>query len=112
MMMCFAAIQIYLFEYERRQAERRNLGQRAFSRLQIRSREIQRITRESDTNCVWELRMDRNAFAILCDLLKNHDGLLDDGSVTIGASLMETLVLGYLLFTDNPKVSLGCVRYL
>ena len=27
--------------------------------------------------------MDRNAFAILCDLLKNHGGLLDDGSVTI-----------------------------
>ena len=83
MMMCFAAIQIYLFEYERRQAERRNLGQRAFSRLQIRSREIQCITRESDTNCVWELRMDRNAFAILCDLLKNRGGLLDDGNVTI-----------------------------
>ena len=83
MMMCFAAIHNYLFENERRQAERRNLGQRVFSRLQIRSREIQRITRESDTNCVWELRMDRNAFAILCDLLKNRGGLLDDGNVTI-----------------------------
>ena len=52
MMMCFAAIHIYLFEYERRHVESRILGQKAFSRLQIRLKEIERITRESDTNCV------------------------------------------------------------
>ena len=83
MLVCFAAIQVYLFEYERRRSERRNLGHRTFSRLQIRSTEIQRITRASDTNCIWELRMDRNAFAMLCELLKTRGGLLDDGNVTV-----------------------------
>ncbi|KAK2646475.1 hypothetical protein Ddye_021670, partial [Dipteronia dyeriana] len=51
--------------------------------LQIRSTEIQRITCVSDTDCIWELRMDRNAFAMLCELLKTRGGLLDDGNVTI-----------------------------
>ncbi|XP_024993963.1 uncharacterized protein LOC112527510 [Cynara cardunculus var. scolymus] len=36
-----------------------------------------------DIICVNELRMDRNAFAILCELLKTRGGLLDDGNVTI-----------------------------
>ncbi|KAK2651356.1 hypothetical protein Ddye_011212 [Dipteronia dyeriana] len=27
--------------------------------------------------------MDRNVFAMLCELLKTHDGLLDDGNVII-----------------------------
>ncbi|KAK2642183.1 hypothetical protein Ddye_023946 [Dipteronia dyeriana] len=54
-----------------------------FCRFQIRSTEIQRITRVSDTNCIWELRMDRNSFAMLCELLKTRCGLLDDGNVTI-----------------------------
>ncbi|KAK2644049.1 hypothetical protein Ddye_019244 [Dipteronia dyeriana] len=79
----FLQSQVYLFEYERRRSERRNLGHKTFSRLQIRSIEIQRITRASDTNCIWELRMDRNTFAILCELLKTRGGLLDDGNVTI-----------------------------
>ncbi|KAK2659606.1 hypothetical protein Ddye_006139 [Dipteronia dyeriana] len=83
MTMCFAALHVYLFEYERMRFERRNLGQMTFCRLQIRSTEIQRITRVSDTNCIWELRMDRNAFVMLCALLKTLGGLLDDGNVTI-----------------------------
>ncbi|KAL5744400.1 hypothetical protein ACOSQ2_027516 [Xanthoceras sorbifolium] len=83
MMMSFAAALIYLIEHNRMQVERRNLVQRTFSRLHIRSKEIQRITRVSDTNCIWELRMDRNAFAMLCELLKIRGGLLDDGNVTI-----------------------------
>ena len=83
MLVCFAAIQVYLFEYERRLSERRNLGHRTFCRRQIRATEIQRITHASDTNCIWELRMDRNAFAMLCELLKTRGGLLDDGNVTI-----------------------------
>ena len=63
--------------------QRRTLRQWTFSRYQIRSIEIQRITCESDIICVNELQMDRNAFAILCELLKTRGGLLDDGSVTI-----------------------------
>lgn len=78
----------WLSEYEQRQHERRNLRQRTFTRFQIRSVEIQRITRESDIICVNELRMDRNAFAMLCELLKTRGGLLDDGNVTIEEQLL------------------------
>ena len=63
--------------------ERRNLKQRTFTRLQTRSIEIQRITCESDIVCIIDLRMDRNAFAILCELLRTRGGLLEDGYVTI-----------------------------
>ncbi|KAJ9558021.1 hypothetical protein OSB04_012635 [Centaurea solstitialis] len=74
---------MWLIELEDTNSERENLGQRTFTRLQVRSTEIQRITRESDVNCINELRMDRNAFAMLCDLLKTRGGLLDDGNITI-----------------------------
>ncbi|KAB2617675.1 hypothetical protein D8674_013544 [Pyrus ussuriensis x Pyrus communis] len=70
-------------QQQRRQRERSSLEQRTFVRLHLRREEINRITRLSDTNCLWELRMDRNAFAVLCDLLQTHGGLVDDGHVTI-----------------------------
>ncbi|KAJ9565642.1 hypothetical protein OSB04_001608 [Centaurea solstitialis] len=83
LLMCLAAVRIWLIEFERRNYERRSLVQRTFTRFQIRSTEIHRITRESDTNCINELRMDRNAFAVLCEMLKTRGGLLDEGNVTI-----------------------------
>ncbi|XP_024978959.1 uncharacterized protein LOC112516168 [Cynara cardunculus var. scolymus] len=73
----------WVIEHEQRDDRRRTLRQRTFTRLQIRSIEIQRITRESDIICANELRIDRNAFALLCELLKTRGGLLDDGNVTI-----------------------------
>lgn len=83
MLVYFLTLLIWLIELEDINNERETLGQRTFARLQVRSTEIQRITRESDVNCINELRMDRNAFAILCDLLKTRGGLLDDGNMTI-----------------------------
>ncbi|KAJ9535814.1 hypothetical protein OSB04_un001034 [Centaurea solstitialis] len=73
----------WLVEYERTHYERRNLRQRTFTRFQTRLIKIQRITRESDIVCTNELQMDRNVFAILCELLKTRGGLLEDGEVTI-----------------------------
>ena len=70
-------------QQQRRQREIASLEQRTFVRLHVRREEINRITRLSDTNCLWELRMDRNAFAVLCDLLQTRGGLVDDGHVTI-----------------------------
>ncbi|XP_068329696.1 protein ANTAGONIST OF LIKE HETEROCHROMATIN PROTEIN 1-like [Pyrus communis] len=70
-------------QQQRRQREIASLEQRTFVRLHVRREEINRITRLSDTNCLWELRMDRNAFAVLCDLLQTRGGLVDDGQVTI-----------------------------
>ncbi|KAJ9547565.1 hypothetical protein OSB04_020108 [Centaurea solstitialis] len=67
----------WLSEREERHMQTRSLRQRTFSRYQIRSIEIQRITCESDIICVNELRMDKNAFAILCELLKGCLGAID-----------------------------------
>ncbi|CAN6688269.1 unnamed protein product [Malus baccata var. baccata] len=70
-------------QQQRRQREKASLEQRTFVRLHVRREEINRITQLSDTNCLWELRMDRNAFAVLCDLLQTRCWLVDDGHVTI-----------------------------
>ena len=83
MLVYLLSLIMLLIELEDRDNQRENLGQRTFTRLQVRSTEIQRITRESDVNCINELRMDRNAFAMLCDLLKTRGGLLDDGNMAI-----------------------------
>ena len=83
MLVYLLSLIMLLIELEDRDNQRENLGQRTFTRLQVRSTEIQRITRESDVNCINELRMDRNAFAMLCNLLKTRGGLLDDGNMTI-----------------------------
>ncbi|RXH83422.1 hypothetical protein DVH24_005675 [Malus domestica] len=70
-------------QQQRRQREIASLEQRTFVRLHVRREEINCITRLSDTNCLWELRMDKNAFAVLCDLPQTRGGLVDDGHVTI-----------------------------
>ncbi|KAK2663912.1 hypothetical protein Ddye_002486 [Dipteronia dyeriana] len=90
-------------------SERRNLGQRTFCRLQIRSTEIQRITLLSDTNCLWELRMDRNVFAMLCELLKTRGGLLDDGNVIIEEQV-ATFVNILAHHTKNKSVQVRFYR--
>ncbi|KAL4573712.1 hypothetical protein LXL04_020527 [Taraxacum kok-saghyz] len=87
LMMCLAIIRLWLVEREEKEAEkearRMDLEQSPLDILSKRSTEIQHITRECDENCIYELRMDRNAFARLCDLLQTRSGLLDDGVVTI-----------------------------
>ncbi|WOK92432.1 hypothetical protein Cni_G01123 [Canna indica] len=51
-------------EYERRAVDDRTLV-RNMTRMDV----LDSIIRESDNNCIWELRMSRNAFARLCELL-------------------------------------------
>ena len=85
--MCVARIRLWLVECEQREAEKEarmiDLDENPLDILSKRSTEIQHITRECDENCINELRMDRNAFSILCDLLQTHGGLVYDGVVTI-----------------------------
>ncbi|KAI3708867.1 hypothetical protein L2E82_38396 [Cichorium intybus] len=83
LLMCLATIRVWLLECEEKEAQRRQLGQSTLESHSIRSTVIQRITRASDINCIKELRMDRNAFAVLCQLLQTRGGLLDDGFVSI-----------------------------
>ncbi|XP_057432473.1 uncharacterized protein LOC130725244 [Lotus japonicus] len=44
---------------------------------------IDRIIKSSDNNCIWELRMCRNTFSRLCELLKVQGGLIEDGKLMI-----------------------------
>ncbi|WOL07881.1 hypothetical protein Cni_G16630 [Canna indica] len=65
-------------EYERRGVDDRTLV-RNMTRMDV----LDSIIRESDNNCIWELRMSRNAFARLCELLIVRGGLTGDGRVTV-----------------------------
>ncbi|KAL4374031.1 hypothetical protein AHAS_Ahas05G0141100 [Arachis hypogaea] len=48
----------------------------------IRREALERIVGEGDRNCIWELRMNTNAFANLCELLEVQGGLNEDGHAT------------------------------
>nr|KAJ0226577.1 hypothetical protein LSAT_V11C100043900 [Lactuca sativa] len=78
LLMCLATIRLWLIECEEKEAQMRN----RLDTISNRSIEIQHITRESDENCINELRIDRNAFAHLCELAHTRGGLLDNGLVT------------------------------
>ncbi|KAK3219276.1 hypothetical protein Dsin_013246 [Dipteronia sinensis] len=74
-----------------------------------KSKEIQRITRVNDTNYIWQLRLDRNAFAMLCDLLKTRGRLLDDGNVTIDEQIASFI---NILAHHNKNRSIQKTSYL
>ncbi|XLR03717.1 hypothetical protein S83_069915, partial [Arachis hypogaea] len=50
--------------------------------IRIRCEALERIVGEGDRNCIWELRMNTNAFANLCKLLQVQGGLKEDGHDT------------------------------
>ena len=87
LLMCLAKIRLWLIECEEKEDQRRErrdlLNQDPLEILSKRCTEILHITRECDENCINELRMDRNAFALLCNLLQTRGGLVYDGLVTI-----------------------------
>ncbi|RYR39756.1 hypothetical protein Ahy_A09g045352 [Arachis hypogaea] len=49
----------------------------------IRREALEHIIGEGDRNCIWELRMNTNAFANLCELLEVQGGLNEDGHVSL-----------------------------
>nr|KAJ0198623.1 hypothetical protein LSAT_V11C600332080 [Lactuca sativa] len=87
LLICLATVRLWLIECEEKEAQMRALSQSTLESIldtiSKRSIEIQCITRESDENCINELRMDRNTCACLCELLQTRGGLLNDGLVTI-----------------------------
>ncbi|XLR51293.1 hypothetical protein S83_001965 [Arachis hypogaea] len=62
-----------------------SLGGRMNSR--IRHEALERIIGKSDRNCIWELRMNTNIFANLCELLQVQGGLIEDGHVSLSKQL-------------------------
>nr|XP_025670034.1 uncharacterized protein LOC112769781 [Arachis hypogaea] len=68
-----------------------SLGGRINSR--IRHDALERIIGEGDRNCIWELRMNTNAFANLCELLQVQGGLCEDGQVSLPEQVATFLII-------------------
>ncbi|RYR61454.1 hypothetical protein Ahy_A04g018636 isoform D [Arachis hypogaea] len=65
----------------------------------IRRDALERIIGEGDKNCIWELRMNTNAFANLCELLQVQGGLCEDGQV----SLLEQVATFLIILAHHKK---------
>lgn len=59
------------------------LKNRTFVRYETRVEHMNRLVRESDVACIDQLRMDRRAFAILCELLRTAGQLKVTGNFII-----------------------------
>ncbi|XP_057760273.1 uncharacterized protein LOC130980631 [Arachis stenosperma] len=72
----------------------------------VRREALERIVGEGYRNCIWELRMNTNAFANLCELLQVQGGLTEDGHV----SLPEQAVIRIqsILFAKATLVEEDC----
>ncbi|XP_020973031.1 protein ALP1-like [Arachis ipaensis] len=70
----------------------------------IRREALEHVVGEGDRNCIWELRMNTNAFANLCNLLQVQGGLTEDGHV----SLPEQGCLGVL---DDTYIGVTVPEY-
>ncbi|RYR44016.1 hypothetical protein Ahy_A08g040398 [Arachis hypogaea] len=81
-----------LFVYFRdRTTGQLSLGGRMNSR--IRREALERIVGEGDRNYIWELRMNTNAFANLCELLQVQGGLTEDGHVSLPEQVATFLII-------------------
>lgn len=78
------AVGFFFFNFIlRNDYERGALNERALARYESRRDVLDSIIRASDTHCIWELRMCRNTFAHLCEILRVRGGLVQLGQVTI-----------------------------
>ncbi|XP_074592480.1 uncharacterized protein LOC141848346 [Curcuma longa] len=86
---------ITMFVYTKKRISRNNsltLSQRINS-VSLRRDALERIIGVGDRNCIWELRMNVNAFVILCELLKVKGGLTEDGRVSIAEQIIIFLII-------------------
>ncbi|RYR33221.1 hypothetical protein Ahy_A10g047780 [Arachis hypogaea] len=81
-----------LFVYFRdRSSGQLSLGRRMNSR--IRREVLERIAGENDRNYIWELRMNTNSFANLCELLQVQGGLKEDSHVSLPEQVVTFLII-------------------
>ncbi|KAJ4842999.1 hypothetical protein Tsubulata_038209 [Turnera subulata] len=66
-----------------RHQERKALRERTLSVFHAKREEIDRLTRDSNGQCIEAFKMDMNAFAALCELLRTVGGLVAKGQVGI-----------------------------
>ncbi|RYR78990.1 hypothetical protein Ahy_A01g003849 [Arachis hypogaea] len=73
-----------------------SIGQLSLDRRmnsRIRCEALERIVGEGDRNCIWELRMNTNAFANLCELLQVQRGLKEDSHVSLSEQVATFLII-------------------
>ncbi|KAL4343134.1 hypothetical protein AHAS_Ahas11G0048000 [Arachis hypogaea] len=102
-LMLFFVVTLFVY-FRDRTSGQLSLGERMNSR--IRREALECIVGEGDRNCIWELRMNTNAFANLCELLQVQGGLKEDGHV----SLPEQAVIRIqsILFAKATPVEVDC----
>ncbi|XLR49560.1 hypothetical protein S83_000232, partial [Arachis hypogaea] len=82
-----------------------SLGRRINSR--IRREALERIVGEGDRNCIWELRMNTNTFANLCEFLQVQEGLKEDGHVSLPEQ--DVIRIQSILFAKATLVEEDCL---
>ncbi|XLR24066.1 hypothetical protein S83_051966, partial [Arachis hypogaea] len=89
-LMLFFVLMLFVY-FRDRTSGQLSLGGRMNSR--IRREALERIVGEGDRNCIWELRMNTNAFANLCELLEVQGGLNEDGHVSLPEQVATFLII-------------------
>ncbi|XP_024640539.1 uncharacterized protein [Medicago truncatula] len=79
----YAASFFFLNFILRDEYEIRSLNERALTRYESRRDTLDSIISASDSHCIWELRMCRNTFAHLCEVLRVRGGLVKLRQVTV-----------------------------
>lgn len=74
---------LMMLKLRQRQHEQRALDNRSFIRCETRLIYLDSIIGNSDIECVNELRMDRRAFGLLCELLRTVGRVKNEGSVSV-----------------------------
>ena len=83
-MLVMAAAGFYYMNFVlTREVKKGVLDERALARYETRRDVIDSLTKGSDTNCIWELRMCRNTFAHLCEVLRTRGGMRPNGRATV-----------------------------
>ncbi|RYR79849.1 hypothetical protein Ahy_A01g004652 [Arachis hypogaea] len=89
-LMLFFVLTLFVY-FRDRTSGQLSLGRRINSR--IRREALERIVGEGDRNCIWELRMNTNTFANLCEFLQVQEGLKEDGHVSLPEQVATFLII-------------------
>ncbi|XLR35030.1 hypothetical protein S83_062930 [Arachis hypogaea] len=103
-LMLFFVLTLFVY-FRDRTSGQLSLGGRMNSR--IRRGALKRVVGEGDRNCIWELRLNTNTFANLCELLQVQGGLTEDGHVSL--SEQAVIRIQSILFAKATPVEEDCL---
>ncbi|RYR62014.1 hypothetical protein Ahy_A04g019315 [Arachis hypogaea] len=89
-LMMFFVLTLFVY-FKDRNSGQLSLGGRMNSK--IRCDALERIIGEGDRNYIWELRMNTNAFANLCEFFQVQGGLREDGQVSLPEQVTTFLII-------------------